>query len=303
MRRRNSTAQMLIKNFLLLTIVFLFAFGGAAHAIDLWGQLQKIFQKEGQKQAESLDPAFKPAVRALVGFSEEEEIAIGRQAAGNLLGAAPLVNDPKLQQYVNAVGRWIASRSERPDLKWHFGVIDSNDINAFAAPGGYIFVTKGLYLLLRSESELAGVLAHEVGHVVKKHHLHVLQKTSLLEAGKKLFEKAAGENEQIKKLIGNGAEIFARSLDKDAEFEADRIAVVLSARAGYDAFGLPAVLQDIGHTGNEGSSVALLFKTHPHPDDRLDRLDQAIGNRFDKLKGATLDKRLYRLRPIQAAKN
>lgn len=72
-----------------------------------------------------------------------------------------VVNHPKLQQYVNTVGRWIASRSERADLNWHFGVIDSHDINAFAAPGGYIFVTKGLYRLLRNESELAGVLAHE----------------------------------------------------------------------------------------------------------------------------------------------
>ena len=230
-------------------------------------------------------------------FSEEEEIAIGRQAAGNLLGAAPLINDVKLQRYVNAVGRWIASQSERSQLKWRFGVIDSTDINAFAAPGGYIFVTKGLYGLLRNESDLAGVLAHEIGHVIHKHDLKLLQQSRLVEGGSKILGKAAGENQQIKNLIGNGAEISSRSLDKDAEFEADRTAVVLAARAGYDAFGLPAVLQDIGRWAKDESSVALLFKTHPHPDERLVQLEQAIRNRLDSLKGATLEKRFYRLRP------
>jgi predicted Zn-dependent protease len=236
-------------------------------------------------------------VRALTGFSEEEELAIGRQAAGNLLGAAPLVHDPKLQRYVNYVGRWIASQSERANLKWRFGVIDSNDINAFAAPGGYIFVTKGLYWLLGNESELAAVLAHEVAHVIHKHHLNILQQGRLVEAGSKILVKAVGENQQIRNLIGNGAEIFARSLDKKAEIEADRTAVVLAARAGYDAFGLPAVLQDIAHVAKDDSSVALLFKTHPYPEERLDQLDEAIGSRLDALKGATLEKRFYRLRP------
>ena len=282
-----------MKKFVMSSIVILLYFGGPAHAVD-WGQQLKGVLEKGTKSA---DPQFEPAVRALTGFSEEEEIAIGRQAAGNLLGAAPLVNDLKLQQYVNSVGQWIASQSERPQLKWRFGVIDSNDINAFAAPGGYIFVTKGLYGLLRNESELAGVLAHEVGHVIHKHHLKLLQQSRLVEGGSKILGKAVGENQQIKNLIGNGAEIFSRSLDKDAEFEADRTAMVLAARAGYDAFGLPAVLQDLGRGAKDDSSVALLFKTHPHPDERVGHLAEAIGNRLDSLKGATLEKRFYRLRP------
>ena len=94
--------------------------------------------------------------------SREEEIAIGRQVTGSLLGAAPLVSDDGLQRYVNQVGCWVASQSERADLPWKFGVMDSADINAFAAPGGYILITKGLYQQLQSESQLAGVLAHEV---------------------------------------------------------------------------------------------------------------------------------------------
>ncbi|MFA6921830.1 MAG: M48 family metalloprotease [Gallionella sp.] len=230
------------------------------------------------------------------GYSEQEEVAIGRQIAGNLLGAAPLVADKNLQKYINNVGRWVALQSERPDLAWHFGVINTNDINAFAAPGGYIFVTLGLYRQLNDEAELAGVLAHEIGHVIKKHHLKILQQSKMVDLGSRLIEKQVGGNDKIGNLIGSGAEIVSRSLDKGAEFEADRIAVVLAARAGYDAYGLPGVLQTIGHTSADDSSVALLFKTHPHPDERLSKLDDAMDSRFDGLNGLNLAKRFYRVK-------
>lgn len=282
-----------MKKFLFALMLILLPGGSTAQGIDLWGQIKKVFEKSPKPSEQQL----KTAVRSLTGFTEEEELAIGRQATGNLLGAAPLVKDPKLQKYINILGRWIASHSERAGYKWRFGVIDSNDINAFAAPGGYVFVTRGLYGLLRNESELAGVLAHEVAHVVHKHHLKILQQGRLVEEGSKIAVSAIGETDQIKNMIGNGAEIFVRSLDKKAEYEADRTAVVLAARAGYDAFGLPAVLQAISHFAKDDGSVALLFKTHPHPDERLEQLDEAIGNRLDNLKGATLEKRFYKLRP------
>lgn len=259
----------------------------AAHAFDL-GQELRNAARELQK------PGVTPS---LGGYSEAEEVAIGRQIAGNLLGAAPLVQDPKLQKYVNNVGRWVATQSERPDLAWHFGVIQSGDINAFAAPGGYIFVTRGLYKLLNNESELAGVLAHEIGHVIKKHHLKILQQSRLVDMGGKLLGKqVSGDNEKIGNLIGSGAEIVSRSLDKNAEFEADRIGVVLAARAGYDAYGLPGVLQEIGHTAAGDDSVALLFKTHPHPDERLDKLGDAMDNHFDRLDGKTVAQRFYKIK-------
>ncbi len=227
--------------------------------------------------------------------TREEEIAIGRQIAGNLLGAAPLVKDAKLQKYINQVGRWLADQSERPDLAWHFGVIEASDMNAFAAPGGYIFVTRGLYQTLRSEAELAGVLGHEIGHVIRQHHLKILQQSKLLDLGSQHFAKKVGGNDKVQGLIGSGAEIASRALDKDAEYEADRIAVVLATRAGYDAYGLPAVLQQLGHVARDEGNVALLFKTHPHPDDRLGKLDSIMDERFDKVRGKTLEKRLYRI--------
>lgn len=234
-------------------------------------------------------------VKEVQGPTQEEEVAIGRQIAGNLLGAAPLVKDAKLQKYVNQVGRWVASQSERPDLPWHFGVIQSEDVNAFAAPGGYVFVTLGLYRLMLNEADLAGVLGHEVGHVILKHHLKILQQSKLVEAGSQALSKQVS-NDKVQQLIGSGAEIVARSLDKDAEFEADRVGVVLATRGGYDAYGLPGVLQQIGHAAKDDNRVALLFKTHPQPEDRLAKLDDAMGDRFDRVKGQTLVKRFYRVK-------
>jgi beta-barrel assembly-enhancing protease len=111
-----------------------------------------------------------------------EVARIGRQISGNMLGAVPLVRDDKLQNYVNLVGNWVALQSGRSDITWRFGVLDTEDINAFAAPGGYIFVTKGLYRRLNNEAELAGVLGHEIAHVTRKHHLKVLKQSSLIGA-------------------------------------------------------------------------------------------------------------------------
>jgi beta-barrel assembly-enhancing protease len=249
-----------------------------AHAFDLNDALKKAKEvaekSDGKNGANTTDEAktsaageTKPDAEAKPAFnlkspSTAEEVELGREITGNLLGAAPLVKDEALQTYVNKVGRWVASQSSRSDLPWRFGVIESEDLNAFAAPGGYVIITKGLYRKMENEAQLAGVLGHEIGHVEQKHHLKVLQKSQLLNMGASLLGKKIGkDNQTVDKIIGSGAEILARGLDKDAEFEADRIGVTLATRAGYDPYGLPEVLQVLGQTGKNDGSVALLFKT------------------------------------------
>ena len=222
------------------------------------------------------------ATTALKGVDEKEEIAIGREVAGRTLGAAPLVPDPALQAYVNRVGRWVASQTERPDLPWHFGVLDTSTINAFAAPGGYVLITRGLYEILDNESQLAGVLGHEIGHIVRRHHVDVMQKSAGLSAAARAAQRenrAAWANS----LIGTGAEIFARGLDKSAEFEADQIGVVLAARAGYSPYGLIEVLHKLAVRSSNDESVGLLFKTHPAPGERLDKIGEALTPRLAQL--------------------
>lgn len=206
--------------------------------------------------------------------TESEEIAVGNDVAARLLGAAPLAADARTQQYVNRVGRWLALQSERPDLPWHFGVLEAPQVNAFAVPGGTIFITRGLLARMTSEAELAGVLSHEIVHVVKKHHLKAIQKGALAS----LSADAAGSAlnsvnpEARAKLISFGTELYSRGLDKSDEFEADRLGVVIAARGGYDAYGLPAVLQTLQAMNASDSALALMFKTHPAPGERLDAL-------------------------------
>jgi predicted Zn-dependent protease len=294
-----------------LVTALLFAFmASAAWGFDLGGLIEQATKpkppaQEGAAQsAPSQETAKQVGITGLLGLVSEtpveEELAIGREITGRLLGASALVDDVELQRYINRVGKWVALQSGRDELTWHFGVVESGDINAFAMPGGYILVTRGLYQRLANEAELAGVLAHEIGHVIKRHHLKLLKKGQAIEAGGGLLQsKVAGDEkgEAIGRMIGSGAEIMARGLDKAAEHEADRIGVVLATRAGYDSYGLPAVLQEIGHVGADDSSVGLLFKTHPHPDVRLARLDEAMGDRFiDIQEGQGLPGRLYRLK-------
>ncbi len=230
-------------------------------------------------------------------YSLEEEVRIGRQIAGNLLGAVPLVRDDALQRYVNLVGRWVAQQSGRNEVTWRFGVIDTEAINAFAAPGGYVFVTKGLYRMLDNEAELAGVLGHEIAHVTKKHHLKLLKQSTLIGAlGQAASRKVQGSDPAVQNLIGNGAEIMARGLDKNAEYEADRVGIVFAARAGYDPWALPNVLQGLAGLPSGDNRTSLLYKTHPHPADRLAELGEAVGDRFDGLGGRDVANRFYRLR-------
>jgi len=232
---------------------------------------------------------------------DQGEAEIGDGVTANLLGVAPLVQDDDLQQYVNQLGLWLALQTERADLAWHFGVLDTDSVNAFAAPGGYVFVTRGLLLRMRSEAELAGVLAHEISHVLKRHHLQAIQKNAQTGLVADLASLAAGSRrhgELAQKAISAGTELYARGLDKDDEFEADRMGVVIAARAGYDPYGLPAVLQVLDAMSSQDNSLALMFKTHPAPQQRLQLLDglmagsmdryssqPVVANRFEKVVG------------------
>jgi predicted Zn-dependent protease len=224
---------------------------------------------------------------------EPQEIKIGGDLAGMIMGAAPLIDDPVRQRYVNELGRWLALHSERPGLPWKFGVIDSPDFNAFSMPGGYVLITRGLLDRMRSESELAGVLSHEIAHVVRRHHIEALQKG--------MRSAAAGDMQQYfnvggsgvggafaKALLSAGRTLYIQGLGKDAEFEADRMGVIIAARSGYSPYGLVGVLQTL--SGAPATrEYALDMRTHPSPLDRIQRLDAAMGTKLDTLPGLIED--------------
>jgi predicted Zn-dependent protease len=215
---------------------------------------------------------------------EKDEIEIGRELAGRVLGVQPLVNDPELQAYVNRVGRWIASHSERPDLPWRFGVIDHPLVNAFAMPGGFILVTRGLYEILDNEAQLAGVLGHEIAHVVRRHHVTLMQQGKGIQVFAKLAQSQAGNKAPfVRELIGQGATIVTRGLDRGAETEADQMGVVLAARAGYSPYGLVEVLHKLAARKPDDPGLKILYSTHPSPRDRLTTLGEALEPRVEAL--------------------
>ena len=247
---------------LMVTLVLFAPLPAAAYKVDL-DKLREVKEK----------------LKPLEQTSEKDEIALGKDVAANLLGAAPLVNDPELQAYVNKVGKWIALHTSRPELPWHFGVMDTDSVNAFATPGGYVFITRGMLLNMRDESELAGVLAHEISHVVAKHALNTMRKDALVGMASDALSRNKPE---YAKLVSAGTEIFARGLDKEDEFAADRMGVVLAARAGYDPYGLPAVLQTLASINPKDDAVALMFKTHPDSEKRLELVTSAMEGHLDQ---------------------
>ena len=224
---------------------------------------------------------------SLENIDEPKEIEIGRQLAAVLLGSKPLDKDMALQRYVNRLGRWLSLHSSRPHLPWTFAVLDDPGFNAFAAPGGYIFVTRGLVDRV-DEAELAGILAHEITHVTDKHHLKAIK----AKAGANVLTQIVGSQlrNDMKGLVSSqmlslGRNLYSSGLDRGDEFDADRNGVALSAAAGFDPYGLPSVLQQLRTATPDNQLFALTLATHPPAQDRLDQLEQAMGTRLDRFTG------------------
>jgi predicted Zn-dependent protease len=216
---------------------------------------------------------------------ENEELEMGNSVAATLLGTNRLWNNNKAQNYINLVGRHIALQSERKNLNWTFGIIDTPSINAFAAPGGTILVTRGLFSILDSEDELAAVLAHEISHVNRQHHYNVMKKQKLVEIGSKLAASKLGEKnnpEMTKYLTNLGGEMIARGLDKDAEFEADRDGIVLAARAGYNSSSMIEVLSKLDGKDKSSNAMKLFTSTHPSAIDRISLLSSSLNEELEK---------------------
>ena len=221
-------------------------------------------------------------------IDEPKEIEIGRQLSAVLLGAKPLYKDVALQRYVNRLGRWISLQSERPNLPWTFAVLDDTGYNAFAAPGGYIFVTKGLIDSVSDESELAGILAHEIHHVIAKHHLKAMRKSAQTGLLTRAIASQLNNNAQgmlSAHLLALGREVYSKGLDQGDEFDADRNGVTLAARAGFDPYGLVAVLQQLRTAKPDNPAYTLALSTHPATQTRLDQLEVAMGQRLDAMSG------------------
>ncbi len=230
------------------------------------------------------------AARSTFGeITDEEEYYIGRGVAALVLAQYPVYRNDALTRYINELGQSAAVFSDRPETYagYYFAVLDSDEINALAAPGGFIFVTRGLVRRCANEEMLAAVLAHEVGHVSAKHGLQSIQKSRLLEAFKLIGQTAADRYgpEELSRLttIFEGAlgdvvdTLIIRGYDRKFEYQADELAVKCLAAAGFAPRGLPDFLEILAGAGASEQGKGW-FKTHPSAGQRLERVKPAAAS-------------------------
>ncbi len=195
------------------------------------------------------------------------EDSIGRLWVARIMGVAPLHPSQDLQRYVNLLGGHLASRVDSTRT-WRFGILDTDAVNAFAAPGGVVLVTAGLLRQLSSEDELAAVLAHEIAHVTREHHYQVILRARQSESVVRGLRPDPG-------LSRASAQLYTRGLERASEHEADLVGVQLLARAGYDPAAFLSVLEKLDTLGTADPRVALFASTHPPARERMDYLARA----------------------------
>ena len=225
-------------------------------------------------------------VRTMLPISAAKEGEIGRGIAATIAGRYPVSHDTALTRYVNLVGLTVASVSPRPDISYHYGVLETPDVNAFAAPGGYIFITRGALRLIHNEAELAGVLAHETGHVNAKHVINQIRKSDTMREVKSQLDIQGAVLDQ---LVGSGSNMLFMGLSRDDELQADSLGLEYAAAAGYDPGGLAAFIARLSTHAGEGP-LADFYATHPKPDERIERL-HAIAAREHLSGGVDLAER------------
>lgn len=218
--------------------------------------------------------------RQLMLMSEAQEVALGRQADGEIGGAYGLVADPELQAYVARLGATLAASSERPELPWTFRVVDDAAVNAFALPGGFIYVTRGLLTHLDSEAELVSVLGHEIGHVTARHSAAMVSRQQLATLGLGVGMVLSPELQRFGGVAQAGLGLLFLKHGRDAERQADDLGLRYLVRQGYDpreAVEVFAVLEAVSRRAG-GGRMPNWLATHPPPEDRAQRLSAAIAS-------------------------
>ncbi|HXG93852.1 MAG TPA: M48 family metallopeptidase [Blastocatellia bacterium] len=202
-------------------------------------------------------------------FSLRDDVEIGRRSAAEVDRKYRTYYDPR----VDRIGRRLAARSSMPSLPWRFRVIDRREVNAFALPGGFVYVTSGLMRSVRSDDQLAGVLAHEITHVTLRHGTNQASKAMLAQMPLQMLSGLLGRGMggQLARLgIGFGLNSLFLRYSRGAETQADVGAVQLMSRAGYNPYGLESFLGTLKDSGAE------FFSDHPNPSNRVQRVDQEI---------------------------
>jgi predicted Zn-dependent protease len=210
-------------------------------------------------------------------FTDEEEMAMGRKAAEETDKQLTILVEPLLTAYVNHLGQKVAKESRRSEIQYSFKIVNTDAVNAFSLPGGFVYVNRGLLDFVTSESELAGVLAHEIGHVVAYHSMNDVARRALVDQGIYQLQKAGLVNDQqmadMMKRYGGPMLLFVdRKFSREEESEADMLGMYNAIRAGYDPQGLIGFLAHLSQFIGNPSLVEGLLMNHPLPGERVKAL-------------------------------
>jgi len=224
------------------------------------------------------------------GISQQQEVQMGQEYAQQINAQLPIIQDPELNRYINVLGDSIAGLTSRRDLDWHFFIVDAQEVNAFAVPGGFVYVNRGLIQRADQMDELAGVLGHEIGHVVRRHTVKQMEKEQGANIGITLAcvltsicgSQAAGAAINIA-----GGAVFARFSRQD-EAEADAEGVKNTVRAGISPAGMVSMFQKLlEERKSRPGAVESWFLTHPLEEDRINAV-QALINQIPPTQLAQL---------------
>jgi predicted Zn-dependent protease len=228
-------------------------------------------------------------------IGEQQEIAIGEQAQEEVEVAFGFYDSPGLQDYVQEVGETLAASSERPHLPWAFRVVDDPIVNAFAYPGGYIYISRGILAHFNSEAELAGVLGHEIGHVTARHSVNQMSKQQLMGIGLGVGMILSPEFRQFGDLAQTGLGLLFLKYSRDDERQSDELGLRYSLRSGYDAREMAHIydiLDDVSKQ-SEGGPVPGWLSTHPAPDNRGELIDRKLAAADVDWSGTTVGRDSY----------
>jgi len=241
--------------------------------------------------------AINPATgkRQLSLISNEREVQIGRESDPEIQQSLGVYDDAELQAYIQEFGTGLAANSERPDLDWTFRVVDDATVNAFALPGGFIYITRGIMAHLNSEAELAAVVGHEIGHVTARHSVNQMSKAQLAEVGLSVATVVSSDYRQLSDLAQTGMGLLFLKYSRDDERQADDLGMRYTLRANYDPRPTPDIYRMLNRVSEAqgASAIPALVATHPDPLNRAIRIEEALASLDRDLSGLNLGQARY----------
>jgi predicted Zn-dependent protease len=227
--------------------------------------------------------------------SESQEIQMGQESAQQVAQSIGYYDDPKVQAYVSGIGMKMAKASERPNLPWEFHVVNDASVNAFALPGGFIFVTRGLMTSINDEAELATVLGHEIGHVTNRHSVQQISKAQVAQLGLGLGSILSSDVARVAGLASQGLSVLFLKYSRDAENQADLAGFRYALDQNYDVREMSNVFQTLDRISNAsgGGRLPEWLATHPNPGTRIENTQARLDTLSRNLSNATVNREGY----------